>query len=166
MSKPLSLLLLLLHLSVLAFLAIQWLQSTRRETKRRIFLNTRLSPEYIVYTMAVSNFVGIVFARTLHYQFYSWYFHTLPLLLWLTAGSYPLIVMRISLLGAIEYAFNVFPATPTSSAVLQVAHLLILLGIRSPQSLGMNIVEKPQEQRETKRRVQEMITIRNKTKRL
>lgn len=138
MSKPLSLLLLLLHLSVLAFLAIQWLQSTRRETKRRIFLNTRLSPEYIVYTMAVSNFVGIVFARTLHYQFYSWYFHMLPLLLWLT-GSYPL-VMRISLLGAIEYAFNVFPATPTSSAVLQVAHLLILLGIRSPQSLGMNIV--------------------------
>ena len=49
--------------------------------------------------------------------------------------------MRISLLGAIEYAFNVFPATPMSSAVLQVAHLLVLLGIRSPQALGMNIVE-------------------------
>ena len=36
------------------------------------------------------------------------------------------VVVRILLVAAIEYAFNVFPATPLSSAVLQVAHLVIL----------------------------------------
>lgn len=34
----------------------------------------------VVYIMFTSNFVGVVFARSLHYQFYVWYFHTLPLL--------------------------------------------------------------------------------------
>jgi hypothetical protein len=42
----------------------------------------RDGPAYIAYVLLSSNFVGIVFARTLHYQFYSWYFHALPLLLW------------------------------------------------------------------------------------
>ena len=27
-------------------------------------------------------FVGVAFARTLHFQFYAWYFHSLPFLLW------------------------------------------------------------------------------------
>jgi len=43
--------------------------------------------------------------------------------------------------AAIEYAFNVFPATPTSSAVLQVAHLVILVGIRPPEAIHMDIVD-------------------------
>lgn len=31
-----------------------------------------------------SNLVGMVFARSLHYQFYVWYFYSLPFLLWST----------------------------------------------------------------------------------
>lgn len=50
-------------------------------------------------------------------QFYSWYYHTLPFLLWQT--NFPVIV-RLAVLGGVELGFNVFPATPTSSAVLQV----------------------------------------------
>ncbi|GAB5037775.1 lethal neighbour of tid [Nannochloropsis oceanica] len=30
-----------------------------------------LSPAYVVYTLFVSNFLGVAFARTLHYQFYA-----------------------------------------------------------------------------------------------
>jgi len=33
--------------------------------------------------MFTGNFIGIVFCRSLHFQFYVWYYHTLPLLLWL-----------------------------------------------------------------------------------
>jgi alpha-1,3-mannosyltransferase len=110
-----------------------WLQASKRLHGKRLFLNRPLSPEYVVYTMFVSNFVGIAFARTLHYQFYCWYYQAMPFLLWYSA-SYPLIV-RVLVVGMLEYAFNVFPATQGSSAVLQVAHMLILVGLRPPAEI-------------------------------
>jgi alpha-1,3-mannosyltransferase len=76
-----------------------------------------LSSHFIIVTIFTSNFIGVVFARTLHYQFYCWYFHTIPYLLWHT--SLP-VLGKVAVLGGIEYAFNVFPATPLSSTVLQV----------------------------------------------
>jgi len=82
--------------------------------------------------MMVSNFIGICFARTLHYQFYSWYFHSLPFLLWYT-GAYP-VWLRIVILVAIELAFLTFPATSWSSAILQVAHWAILVQLDRPES--------------------------------
>ena len=51
-------------------------------------------------------------------QFYSWYFHTLPLLLW-HCTDLP-VPLKLVILGGIEYAFNVYPATAKSSTVLQV----------------------------------------------
>ena len=74
--------------------------------------------------MFLSDYIGICFSRTLHYQFYSWYFHTLPLLAWM-ADDMPM-AMRVVLIGMIEYAFNVFPATAFSSYVLQSAHFVLL----------------------------------------
>ena len=85
---------------------------------------------YIATVLYTSNFIGIAFARTLHYQFLLWYWHALPFLLWRTRVP---VVVRLAVLAAVEYAFNVGDAagagTPWSSAVLQAAHLTLLVGI-------------------------------------
>ena len=73
-SKPWAVFLLACHLGTLAALAVRWIQHYRQSTEGRLSSPTTsplvLSPVYIIHTMLVSNFVGIVFARTLHYQFY------------------------------------------------------------------------------------------------
>jgi alpha-1,3-mannosyltransferase len=130
--------LLILHLGGLAYMGALWVKSTKISQHRRIFLGQPLSPDYVVYTMLVSNFVGVAFARTLHYQFYSWYFHAIPMLLWISP-TYPVLI-RIFICGIIEYAFNIFPATPTSSALLQLAHVALLINLKSPAALDMRLV--------------------------
>ena len=123
-SKPLSLLLLGLHIGCLLFFARKWLASAKEQTERYLHIHRRLSPAYVIHTMFVSNYIGICFSRTLHYQFYSWYFHTMPLMAWMT-DDMPLL-MRIILIGMVEYSYNVFPATSFSSYVLQSAHFVLL----------------------------------------
>lgn len=85
-----------------------------------------LEPEYVALTLFVSNFIGVAFCRSLHYQFYTWYYFSLPFLLWATCIP---TFMRLSVMVLLEYAFNTFPATPGSSAALQLAHLTLLAGL-------------------------------------
>ncbi|CAM9484450.1 unnamed protein product, partial [Heterosigma akashiwo] len=131
-SKSLSVYLLLLMVMAIASFAKKWLSSN---TEKNIVLictilcspgdsgsvlgdgPSKLDPYYTTLTLFTSNFIGIVFARTLHYQFYCWYFHALPLLAW--HGRLPL-VLKLAAVASVEWAFNVFPATPASSLVLQV----------------------------------------------
>lgn len=84
-------------------------------------------PAFIAYVLFASNFAGIAFARTLHYQFYTWYFHSLPLLAAAARLPAPVIVV---LLAGIEYAFNVGDAagagSALSSTVLQLCHFALL----------------------------------------
>jgi alpha-1,3-mannosyltransferase len=114
LSKKIAVFLLLLHLGLLGIYFVRLYKSSRP-----------LTPETILSTLFVSNFIGICCARTLHYQFYSWYFSSLPFLLWReTPYSIPI---RLLLLLCIECSFLAFPATATSSAILQAAQWLILI---------------------------------------
>jgi alpha-1,3-mannosyltransferase len=115
LSKHLAVLLLFLHLSLLGIYFFRLYKSTSQ----------LMTAESMLSTLFVSNFIGICCARTLHYQFYSWYFSSLPFLLW-RETFYPLPI-RVLLLICIEYAFLTFPATPASSIILQLAHWSILI---------------------------------------
>ena len=77
----------------------------------------------IVTMMFVSNFIGIICARSLHYQFYVWYYHQLPLLVHCCEINW---LMSIPLLLGIEYCWNVYPSTVTSSSILVLIHIFIL----------------------------------------
>ncbi|KAG2586730.1 dol-P-Man:Man(5)GlcNAc(2)-PP-Dol alpha-1,3-mannosyltransferase-like isoform X2 [Panicum virgatum] len=142
-SKELAIALLILHLTTLmVFAHYKWL---KHEGGLFGFLNSRfkhaksilqlfsskprpciLSKEHIVTVMFVSNFIGIVCARSLHYQFYSWYFYSLPFLLWKTHFPTPL---RIILFLGVELCWNIYPSTAYSSLLLLFLHISVLLGI-------------------------------------
>lgn len=100
-----------------------------------------------------SNLIGIIFARSLHYQFYSWYAQQIPFLAWrtkqpvaikyvyLTPSRCMLIADlhdRLALLAVIEYAWNVYPATNISSSVLLGANIILLRGIFFGYPEGMD----------------------------
>eukprot|EP01102_Stenamoeba_stenopodia_P007873 TRINITY_DN2222_c0_g2_i1.p1 TRINITY_DN2222_c0_g2~~TRINITY_DN2222_c0_g2_i1.p1 ORF type:complete len:223 (-),score=37.87 TRINITY_DN2222_c0_g2_i1:136-804(-) len=102
-----------------------------------------LANDYVVRVLFVCNFVGIVFARTLHYQFYVWYFHTLPFLLWST--SLPVLV-KMGLWGVIEVIWNIFPPRPATSAVLLLCHLTILIALWSSSSPSKKVARTTKQQ--------------------
>lgn len=72
------------------------------------------------------NFIGVVCARSLHYQFYVWYFHSLPYLSWFTDyhTSFKILVLLL-----IEFCWNQYPSTDFSSVLLHVCHLILLIGV-------------------------------------
>ena len=77
---------------------------------------------HILFVLFTSNFCGIVASRTLHFQFYVWYFHTLPFLIWKKRCP---VALGLCLLGLIELSYKIFPSTPWSSAILQLSHVTI-----------------------------------------
>ncbi|KAI8907864.1 putative Dol-P-Man:Man(5)GlcNAc(2)-PP-Dol alpha-1,3-mannosyltransferase [Gorgonomyces haynaldii] len=133
LSSWFSKILLFLHLVFLLLLLRQWARpygginnALARGWRFKRLRPTPLDPKEVLFVLFSSNFVGIVFARSLHYQFYSWYFYTLPFLLQCT--KYHILVQLLLFIG-IEYCWNVYPSTIQSSGLLFVCHLLTLLGI-------------------------------------
>jgi len=142
-SKELAIALLILHLTTLLIFAhYKWLKhegglfgflhsrfKDAKSIKQLVSSRPRssiLSIEHIVTVMFIGNFIGIVYARSLHYQFYSWYFYSLPFLLWKTRFQTPL---RIILFLAVEFCWNIYPSSAYSSLLLLFSHLCILFGI-------------------------------------
>lgn len=72
----------------------------------------RLTTRRVLLVLAKSQLVGVLFARSLHYQFYSWFYWTVPLVLYCT----PFAALGPVIWAAQEYGWLVFPSTPLSSA--------------------------------------------------
>jgi alpha-1,3-mannosyltransferase len=74
-----------------------------------------VTPRYVISAILSANVIGLLFARSLHYQFYAYLAWATPFLLW-TACPNLLVVVPLWL--AQEWAWNVFPSTPLSSSVV------------------------------------------------
>lgn len=128
LSKPFSLGLLGLHVSLLAAFAItRWLAPAQRpslldairmvfaEPHDQVAIARRITPRFVLTTMLGSVAIGMLCARSLHYQFYAWIAWATPFLAW-RGGAHPVGVY--ALWAAQEWAWNVFPSTPASSGVV------------------------------------------------
>ncbi|KAH8596126.1 glycosyltransferase family 58 protein [Bisporella sp. PMI_857] len=78
-------------------------------------VSIRVSPNYILTAILTANAIGMLFARSLHYQFYAYIALSTPFLLW-RSGLHP--VLQYALWATQEWAWNVYPSTDISSKVV------------------------------------------------
>ncbi|KAM6389638.1 dol-P-Man:Man(5)GlcNAc(2)-PP-Dol alpha-1,3-mannosyltransferase isoform 2-T2 [Pluvialis apricaria] len=126
--------LLLAHLAGLGLFALhRWHRSKEsilallKDPAERKHPSPPLTINNIIFVLFSSNFLGICCSRSLHYQFYVWYFHTLPYLLWCTPTAKLAHMPKVLLLGVIELCWNTYPSTVCSSLSLHICHGLVLL---------------------------------------
>ncbi|XP_074768200.1 dol-P-Man:Man(5)GlcNAc(2)-PP-Dol alpha-1,3-mannosyltransferase [Athene noctua] len=126
--------LLLAHLAGLGLFALhRWHRSKEsilallKDPAERKHASPPLTVNKIVFVLFSSNFLGVCCSRSLHYQFYVWYFHTLPYLLWCTPTTKLAHMPKVLLLGVIELCWNTYPSTVCSSLSLHICHGLVLL---------------------------------------
>lgn len=135
LSREFAIGLLVLHVSLLVtFIVTRWLKPANKSIPELVkpLLSARsaravlrpeaqpivgqgLSPRYVMTTMLTANVIGLLCARSLHYQFYAYLAWATPYLLW-RSGVHP--VLQYALWAVQEYAWNVFPSTKVSSMLV------------------------------------------------
>ncbi|TGZ66414.1 hypothetical protein CRM22_005350 [Opisthorchis felineus] len=121
-----------LHAAFLIILLFRWIRYRGGFSQ---FLKLQIPPDRdprkdmsgVIYPMFLSNFIGVTFSRSLHYQFYVWYFHTIPYLLWTT--SLPSNPLKLLIFGLIEVCWNTYPSTVFSSGLLHTCHAILLASL-------------------------------------
>lgn len=84
-----------------------------------------LDKRLVARKLAISNLIGILFARSLHYQFYSWFYWSVPLVLY--TSDLPRII-SLTVWIAQEWAWNVYPSTDLSSSIVVICLGLMVAG--------------------------------------
>lgn len=128
--------LLLLHLLILVICVPNWIIYLRSYAKlkemekylkpqlqKKEKVNMSTMSQLFIFPLFVANFIGVAFSRSLHYQFYIWYYHTLPYLAWCTSYK---TAAKLSILGIIELCWNTYPSTIYSSFALHACHIILL----------------------------------------
>ncbi|ORY85738.1 glycosyltransferase [Protomyces lactucae-debilis] len=144
LSSDFAVLLLVLHVgTLLLFASTRWNKPSGKSLQRiskLIIANTlgflfptgedvpesKLTPPFILTMLYTSNMIGMLFARSLHYQFYAWSAWSIPFLLEQT--GLPLITQLI-IWAAHEDAWNVYPSTVRSSSMVLGSQAVILAGV-------------------------------------
>lgn len=85
-----------------------------------------LLPDFVFTVMATSNLIGVLFARSLHYQFYAWFAWAAPYMFYKT-GLPP--IMQVLLWFMQEWAWNVYPSTVSSSLVSVAVTIITVVGV-------------------------------------
>lgn len=131
LSRGFAIGLLAAHVSVLVlFIVKKWIRPINRplsalippmlrlkaplNEREEVQLSHSIFPDFIMGTILSANAIGLLFARSLHYQFYAYVAWTSPYLLWEFSRS-PVLVYTVWLVQ--EWAWNVYPSTDVSSAV-------------------------------------------------
>ncbi|KAF2268831.1 Lethal(2)neighbour of Tid protein, partial [Lojkania enalia] len=137
LSKPFALGLLAIHAGLLVFFALtRWIKPAQRtprdflklirdEPRDQDDIAQRVTPGFIMTTMLTSMAIGMMCARSLHYQFYAYIAWTTPFLLW-KAGFHP--ILQYGLWAAQEWAWNMYPSTPESSMTVVAVLAITVFG--------------------------------------
>ncbi|KAJ6113145.1 Glycosyltransferase ALG3 [Penicillium capsulatum] len=125
LSREFSVALLVLHVSLLLIFAVRWVKPSGTNLVR--FLQdtvqgrqeTVTPSKCLIMTVILSSLaIGMLCARSLHYQFFAYLAWASPFLLW-RADIHPILIYALWALQ--EWAWNVYPSTVTSSAVVVVS---------------------------------------------
>ncbi|KAK4574676.1 dolichyl-P-Man:Man(5)GlcNAc(2)-PP-dolichol alpha-1,3-mannosyltransferase [Recurvomyces mirabilis] len=139
LSRPFSIALLAAHATLLSILLItRWLRPTGVSTLDAVKqlldppsavtqaqIARRVTPDFVLTTTLSAIIIGCLCARSLHYQFYAYVAWSTPFLLW-RSGMHPILVYTIW--GAQEWAWNVYPSTKMSSAIVVASLAVTVLG--------------------------------------
>ncbi|SSD60263.1 related to Dol-P-Man:Man(5)GlcNAc(2)-PP-Dol alpha-1,3-mannosyltransferase [Saccharomycodes ludwigii] len=100
-----------------------------------------LTVKHMVYVLVTCNYIGVIFSRSLHYQFLSWYHWTIPLLVYYSSGADSintgvsfLSLKKIFVALAYylwyflhEYAWNLYPPQLKGSLFLFSTNFILLI---------------------------------------
>ncbi|KAJ5327299.1 hypothetical protein MYU51_017821 [Penicillium brevicompactum] len=133
LSREFSLGLLVVHISLLVIFFASWvkpsgtnvfrfLQGTLQGRQQKV----PLSKSFVMTVMLSSLAIGLLCARSLHYQFFAYLAWATPFLLW-RAGVHPVLIYAVWALQ--EWAWNVYPSTSVSSGVVVLSLAVQVFGV-------------------------------------
>lgn len=112
---------------------------TKTVSPKNLLLNPKQGSKLILLIFSVTNLIGVLFARSLHYQFLSWYCWLLPFLIF-ASGCNPIIGGLTFL--AHEWCWNNDPSTAESSQLLIAILTATIFGSWNNSDLWFDLSEK------------------------
>ncbi|TQS36067.1 hypothetical protein Golomagni_03492 [Golovinomyces magnicellulatus] len=142
LDQKFSILLLTGHFcTLLIFIITRWLRPAQKpfsEILRNILMlhqpcrisehktSRLIKPKFIMTTILTANAIGFLFARSLHYQFYSYISLASPFLFW-RAGFHP--IFQYCFWAVQEWAWNIYPSSKLSSMLVVSVQLITVASI-------------------------------------